>query len=195
MGADFFSGSTADSVYDAEDRHFSTFSAIAAGTGGPGRSPDGGNAIAADAKHEVGTMYQTITGLTAGDTYAVSFYQASMQQIGYSGSYTGDWQVSFGQDALVSQTLSNPAGRTSPWTLQTLMFSATAASETLGFLAQASTGAQPPFLLLDGVSVTDVPEPSSLSMLALAGLAGAAFGAARRHRIPARVRARRSSGR
>ena len=69
-----------------------------------------------------------------------------------------------------------------------MTFVANAASETLFFFATASSGANPPFLLLDGVSLNDtatvpaaaaVPEPATLALTAI-GLLGTIVVARRR---------------
>ncbi len=59
-------------------------------------SPVGGNFIAQDANYLQGTLSQTVSGLTVGDTYAVSFYQAAAQQSGFTGSTGEQWFVSLG---------------------------------------------------------------------------------------------------
>ena len=72
-------------IWDASNNHYTTFYST------PGVSPDGGNAFVSDASYQTQALYQTINNLNVGDTYVVKFYQASMQQTGYSGSYTGSW--------------------------------------------------------------------------------------------------------
>ena len=52
-------------------------------------SPDGGNFVALDAQSQtggpqVGSIQETLTGLTVGDTYSVSFYIAGAQQYNYT---------------------------------------------------------------------------------------------------------------
>jgi hypothetical protein len=66
--------------------------------------------------------------------------------------------------------------------LETFDFTANATSEALSFLAVGSPAANlPPFALLDGVSLTAVPEPSTWAMM-LAGFGGLGFAAFRRRR-------------
>jgi hypothetical protein len=55
--------------------------------------------------------------------------------------------------------------------LQTLVFNATGASDVLSFFAIGNPAGSPPFVLLDGVAIADVPEPASWAVMAL-GLAG-----------------------
>jgi hypothetical protein len=56
---------------------------------------------------------------------------------------------------------------------QTFTFTATAATELLSFLAIGTPNGVPPFSLLDGVSMTAIPEPSS-SLILAAGCAAMA---------------------
>jgi hypothetical protein len=150
---------TTNGIYDGEDHHYTTFYG-----GGPGVSPDGGNAYTADGGHEVGVMGQTISGLTVGNTYQLSFYQASMEQTGYAGAFTGAWDVWFGNQMQASTTMTNPSATYTGWTEQTMDFTATSVSQALMFMATA-TNSYPPFLLLDGVSLTAVPEPASFALV------------------------------
>ncbi len=140
----------------------------------PGASPDGGNAIAVDAGNEVGALQQTITGLVVGHEYQVSFYQATIQAVDVNAttSFSANWLVSLGGGtAQTSPTMVNTYKSDTPWELVSMEFEATSTSEMLSFLASSPNGGEPPFLLLDGVSLTDVSEPGSVAML-LAGAAG-----------------------
>ncbi len=154
--------------------------------GAPGAAPDGNTtAFVSDASYQTAALYQTVGGLNVGDTYTLKFFQAAMQQTGFTGSSTDNWQVGLGNgSSLSAYNVQNAASMTIPsqggvgWAQQTLTFVANATSETLFFFASASQGAQPPFLLLDGVSLTDnagipasVPEPATVGLLA-AGLLG-----------------------
>ncbi len=156
---------TTAGINDAQDGHNTYFYG-----GGPGVSPDGGNAYTADGAHEVGIMEQSISGLTVGQTYQLSFYQASMEQAGYSGAFTGSWEVGFGNQLAFSQSMANPSQGYTGWTLQTMDFTATSMTQALLFAATA-TNSYPPFLLMDGVSLTAVPEPASIAMVGVGVLA------------------------
>ena len=151
-----------------------------------GASPDGGNFVGADPDYHNGAISQTIGGLTAGDTYMVTFYYAGAQQVGYSGPTTEGWAVSLGSQT--DYTGGNPNGNLSDpsqgftgWQSADLTFTAsTTGSEVLSFLATGTGGASlPPFALLDGVNITQcmpgVPEPATWAMmlLGLGGLGGA----------------------
>lgn len=136
-----------------------------------GAPPFGGNIVADDGDNvNFGVPFsQVINGLTAGDTYALTFYQSADQQNGISTPFTENWQVSLGAQTQYSATMNYPA---TPWSLQTLNFTASSSSEVLSFLADGPTGV-PPVALLGDVSLTQVtPEPSyyvaiGLGMIAL----------------------------
>jgi PEP-CTERM motif len=128
---------------------------------------------------------QLINGLVAGQTYELSFYQAASQQQGQLGPTTEQWQVSLGAQTQTSSLMNLPgppgaAPDFAPWNQQTLIFTASAASEMLTFLA-LGTGA-PPIALLDGVSLNATPEPSCLLLIG-AGLVGLAAVYRRRKRV------------
>ena len=175
--------------YDQQDGHISTEGAS------PGALPvAGSNAFMSDANYATQYMFQSIAGLTAGDTYTLKFWQASFEQSGYTGGFTSNWQVGLGNGnafttanygVQTAATMTVPSGGASAWTQQTLSFVANSTNELLAFFATASSGAQPPFLMLDGVSLTDathpvnVPEPATLGLTA-AGVLGLV--AARRRR-------------
>lgn len=146
----------------------------------PTTSPDGGNFVESDgAATYTHPIYQTISGLTAGTSYDVSFYQAAGQQTTYTGPTTERWQVSLGGSTQLSSLISLPSGGVGLWQQQVLTFTATAASEVLSFLAMGTPNGAPPISFLDGVSMTAVPEPASMALLS-AGLVG--FGIARQRR-------------
>jgi hypothetical protein len=139
---------------------------------GLGASPDGGNYIAADGAYEVAPISQTIGGLTVNAKYAVSFYYAGAQQSGFTGTTTEAWDVSLGGQTLDTTTLNDANHGFTGWQYTTLTFTATSTSEVLSFLAAGTPSGEPPFSLLDGVSmtqVTAVPEPASAAMM-LTGL-------------------------
>jgi PEP-CTERM motif-containing protein len=153
-------------------------------------SPTGGNYIAADGAYEVSAITQNITGLIAGKTYAVSFAWAGAQQYTYRGATTDEWTVNLGSVAGTSQTtklLSLPDEGASAWMNQTFNFVATTSTELLSFLATGTPAGVPPFALLANVSVTQVPEPASLTIM-VTGLVGLIAAARRRASARAIVR-------
>lgn len=143
-------------------------------------SPDGGNFVAEDGDPLLNTSFsQSVSGLTVGDTYLLSFYQAASQQIGLSGATTEQWQVSFGSQTQDSALMDNPSESFTPWNLQTLSFTADATTDVLTFLAVGTPAGEPPVVLLDGVSLIASPEPTCF---ALAGLGVLGVFAVRRRR-------------
>ncbi|HSB96729.1 MAG TPA: hypothetical protein VLC91_09780 [Spongiibacteraceae bacterium] len=164
----------------------------------PTTSPDGGKYVLSDGDYLNQPISQTISGLTIGNFYQLSFYQALAQldeNLTPQGLVTGYWQVSLGAATQNSQ-LQKADGTTvvdsfgnlvqsatiSPWTLQTMTFQASAATEVLSFLS-VGTGL-PPMIGLDGVSLEAVPLPAA-SWLLGSGLLGMITAGARRHRAKA----------
>lgn len=142
----------------------------AAGNTLPATSPDGGFFIGSDPAFQNGAISQTVTGLTVGQLYQLSFYWAGAQQSGYSGATTEGWQVTFGSQMDSTATVSTPNHGFSPWQPQTFDFTAGSTSQVLSFLSTGGPSSSiPPFALLDGVSLTQVPEPGSWTLL-LGGL-------------------------
>lgn len=122
-----------------------------------------------------GGISQTLTGLTAGATYHVSF------ALQHGADAPSSVLATFGTTTLLN--LSNPPA-TPANTYQLYQFDvlASASSQLLSF----SFRNDPAFFLLDAVSVTDaavVPEPASL---ALVGVALAGLGLARRRSATAK---------
>jgi hypothetical protein len=144
----------------------------------PTTSPDGGNFVEIDADRNFGqAIQQTISGLTVGQSYTVSFYQAAGQQQGFQGATTEAWDVSLGEETHQSSTFSLPQGGVGPWQAQSLHFTAAGVSAVLSFFATGTPQGQPPIAFLDGVSLTaDVPEPATWAlMLGGFGIVGAAL--------------------
>ena len=149
-------------------------------------SPDGGAFVGLDGDPNfTGALTQTITGLTSGQEYQLSFYWAGGELFNRTGYTSIQLTGSLGGDSFATPVYlnTNPAGTPgsfSGWTLETFDFTANATSEALSFLAVGSPAANlPPFALLDGVSLTAVPEPSTWAMM-LAGFGGLGFAAFRR---------------
>ena len=140
-------------------------------TNGLTESPTGGNFVAADGAFQQGAISQTISNLVVGTNYLLSFYWAAAQQSGFTGPTTEMWFASLGNQTFSTTTDNTPNEGFVPWTRATMVFSAAATSATLSFLAAGTPGGQPPFSLLDGVSLVAAPEPATLAGLAI-GVAG-----------------------
>ncbi len=128
-------------------------------------SPSGsGWFIAADGAYGAGESYtvsQTLSGLTAGKQYVVSFWQASGQQREFDGDSTSGWLVGFGGSTASSAGMNHASkAPVSGWQKQELTFTADSANPVLSFLAQGSPAGQPPFALLSDVSVKEIPTPA-----------------------------------
>jgi hypothetical protein len=146
-------------------------------------SPTGGNFIGQDGAWEDQPVQQTINGLTVGKQYTVGFYWAGAQQTGYYSQTTESWQVSLGGDTQSTAILSNMSEGFTGWQHDEFVFTANSASEVLSFLAVGTPTGQPPFSLLDGVTLYQgagvVPEPAVWAMMIL-GVAGVGAVARRR---------------
>lgn len=134
-------------------------------------SANGGNFLAADGAYGVSAIQQLIEGLTVGATYVVNFEWAAAQQYGFSGETTEHWRVNLGDDPSTWQATgiyTNASHSSSDWMQYSMRFTATSTSEMLSFLAAGTPSGEPPFSLLDGVSMYQVPEPASWLLLILA---------------------------
>ena len=145
------------------------------------------------------TMSQSISGLTPGETYRLTFDWAATQYEFVNGSSfccTGCWtgattnefQVSLGGETHDTATDDVPSKGFTGWLTGSMNFTATSASEMLVFLSEGGPTSLPPVALLDGVSLTGVPttsgaapEPATWAMMGL-GFAGLGLVAYRRRR-------------
>ena len=132
----------------------------------PGPSPDGGNFIAIDGDSDYATpIYQMLSGLIVGMKYNVTFYQAAAQQYGFSGATTEQWLVALGSNYQLSTLMHTASHGDVGWMKQAMTFTATATSQALAFLAVGTPNGQPPFVLLDGVTFTEAPEPQTYALM------------------------------
>lgn len=164
-----------------------TFWGSAAQNGGsslfdfPASSPSGGNFLALDGGYAPYTLEvsQNITGLTVGKAYQLTFSWAAAQQYSYTGATTEGLSVTFGNETRTTPTYHLASHDFSGWMSSTFNFTATSSSQMLSFLAQGTPQGQPPFTLLDGVSMVAIPEVSSPTMIVL-GMSALCFARRRR---------------
>lgn len=140
----------------------------------PDASPAGGNFLGMDGAYAVGPLSQTINDLHPGQATLVSFYWAGAQQAGFNGLNTEQFRVSLGSQNQFTPVLQNANHGFTGWRQETMTFVPTSTSEVLSFLAIGTPNGVPPFSLLDGVSMTNSPEPASWALLCLtfAGFGG-----------------------
>ena len=137
----------------------------------PKNSPVGGNFVEADGNPSFESGFnQTITGLTVGKTYTLSFYQAAGQQLGFGTGLatTERWVVSLGTAGLslkgggpvdptygptdvyystdptasiaTSQLMTTPSGGVTPWQYVSVDLTADSTTDLLSFLAWGDNG-------------------------------------------------------
>jgi hypothetical protein len=160
-----------------------------------------GNYVEADGNPTYGDGFSyTVSGLTVGETYTLSFYQGASQQTGFVGDTTNQWIVSLGSTGLTINinngiaTYSNadpnasieasplmyvPTGTAVGWEYVSVNLTADATTELLSFLAWGNNGSTvnlPPMAFLSGVDSPPglVPEPSTWAMMIL-GFVGLGF--------------------
>jgi hypothetical protein len=156
----------------------------------PATSPNGGYFIASDGDFQnvpPGPISQSITGLTVGKSYVLSFYWAAAQQYGFSGDTSSGWNYSLGSSTGSTGNFAIPSGGFSGWLTGGSTFVATSATETLSFFSTGTGGGgEPPFALLDGVSLVQVPEPATWAMMLVGfGALGTAIRARRKQALAA----------
>jgi hypothetical protein len=144
--------------------------ALGSANGLTATSPSGGHFLAQDANFLQGPISQTITGLSPGTPYKLHFEWAVGQwYYAQPAPVSAGWQVTLGTTTLATGNLTIPWQGFSGWFNENWIYVPTSATEVLTFL---STGAgDPPYALLDGISLTAVPEPAAWAMM-LVGFAG-----------------------
>ena len=131
--------------------------------GWDGKAALSGNFVAADGAFETQPVTQTVTGLTSGKKYTLSFYWAGAQQDGFTGPTTENFTYGLGGDTVTTATLNNDNHGFTGWQHVTHTFTASSGSELLSFLAHGTPNGLPPFSALSNVSLTGaVPEPAHL---------------------------------
>lgn len=131
----------------------------------PSASPDGGTwvGIGSDVGY-VERFGQTLSGLTIGQQYTVSWFAGNFGYTLGSNSYLGSNAINVMIDGASIGT-GSALTLGSAWASQSLTFSATSASQLISFKLATSDKA---YLSIDGIAVTAaVPEPSTWLMMAL----------------------------
>ncbi|MGH8184882.1 MAG: hypothetical protein ACREPH_14595 [Rhodanobacteraceae bacterium] len=125
-----------------------------------------GTFIALDGQSNLETwISQTVSGLTSGAKYTVSFWWASTQEMSRTGATTEQFQVSLGGQSFLTGVNSIGTHGWAPWAHNSFTFTANSASEMLQFLSIGTPANEPPFALLSNVSMTQsVPEPPELAL-------------------------------
>jgi hypothetical protein len=149
-------------------------------------APDGGNFVSLDGYSQNNTLSQTITGLTVGQQYTLSFNWAAAQDATANNvPYSDQVDVSFGSS---TQSTANTGlldyGSFFAWTPVTMTFTADSTSDVLSFLADGTPYGGPPDVLLDNIQLTAaaVPEPSTLVLSSIVTVGFIAVGLHRRAR-------------
>jgi hypothetical protein len=133
-------------------------------------SPNGGWFVAADGFDPRSPLKQVISGLEVGAEYTLSFEYAHAQEANIIGDTQQYWEYSLGSVTDVTPTVNLPSTAFRGWYTATHTFTAASATETLSFLAHGTNGL-PPYLLLDGVSLTRTHEvPGPVPVLGAAGV-------------------------
>jgi hypothetical protein len=131
-------------------------------------SPNGGNFVGLDGDPGVqGGISQTINGLVIGEFYNLDFNWGSAQLRNRIGDTTEQLQITFGGSTVFTPVLPTPSETFTGWKNGHFVFQATSNSQTLSFLSIGTPGGLPPIALLDGVSITAVPEPTAWAMMLL----------------------------
>lgn len=149
-------------------------------------SNNGGYIFGADGDYGVAPLEQMISGLTVGRTYQLNFEWAAAQQYGFYGDTTEAWIVYFSGQVQATGIHALASQSSSGWMNETMTFTANSTTALLSFIARGTPEGMPPFSLLDGVSMTEVPVlndvPEPASWLLFGAACAAAVAAARRRK-------------
>jgi len=141
-------------------------------------SPNGGTFVIVETSTAaVEGFSQVITGLTPGASYQVTFYQSQVALTTTSApsvaifTDAAQWNVTFSGSSQLSPLETFTGLGTQAWTPVTLSgFVATTDSETLDFTSVLPSGSTQAYLGIDGIAISQVPEPSSALLLGISTL-------------------------
>ncbi len=141
-------------------------------------SPNGGTFVIVEASTAaVEGFSQTITGLTPGASYKITFFQSQVALTTTGAPLTAlftdpsQWSVSFSGTTILSPLESFTGLGTQTWTPVSLAgFTAGSDSEVLEFTSVLPVGSTQAYLGIDGIEVQQIPDPSSLALLAFTSL-------------------------
>ena len=156
-------------------------------------SSNGGDFVGIDGDYGRSKITQTINNLTPGLVYNLAFEWAGSQFTDALGDTVQWWEVDFGGSIAETPRVNVPSKGFSGWMTQAMSFVASSASQELSFTAFGNPGGLPPFLLLDGVSLTEETPPPPASVPGPLPLLGAAAALGWSGKLRRRVR-RSSSG-
>lgn len=162
-------------LWDAANGGGNTWNGLAAGSG---------NFAALDGAFRTAALTQTITGLTAGKTYTLSFNYAFGQQEGFDGPTVQHLSASFGNGGCcgTSSDFNVSNHGFTGWQSVSVKVIADASTDVISFLAYGDRPV-PPFALISNVSLTGaVPEPATWTMMIL-GIGGLGALARRRRSV------------
>ena len=128
----------------------------------PVPDPDGGAFVILDGDlRDRGTLEQMIKGLKIGRVYTLTFDWAAAQYKSRVGDTTEKLKVDFGTDTFTTALVANPSKSAQGWFTVSHKFTAKSTTQLLSFFSIGTPLGLPAAALLDGVSLTTVPEPAT----------------------------------
>lgn len=177
----FVVDTTADDAVHGFAGSFPSVNSAGAGTNifvwGPGNgvangftgSANGGFFLGGDGDYGRAPVSQSIGGLTVGRQYQLSFEWAQSQFTDATGLTTSGWGITFDSETASTGTPALASQGFSGWMAFSHTFTASSVTQTLQFLSSGGPVGLPPFVLLDGVSLTEVspvPEQATWALMA-----------------------------
>ena len=145
-----------------------------------------GNYLLMDADRAAGYAYklsQTISGLTAGQQYTISFWTSSLYANFGASTTHSEMQVQLGNSAwqTTPSVSVSPSNTWSGWVQNTMTFTADSNSDNLTFWANGGPNGYPPIIVMADLEMTAmVPEPTSIILATLGTLGVVGVGLRRR---------------